>query len=104
MSCPDAVDETLESIWLGCMVPKRHARRAVTRNLLKRQMRAATLQWVQRLPAGLCLLLLRQPFVVSQYPSARSAALNAAVRKELDQLLQRFADLAARPAVAAPAR
>lgn len=99
VSCPEAVDEPLQNLWLGCMVPKRHAKRAVTRNLLKRQMRAATLQCVQRLPAGLCLLRLRQPFSLSQFPSARSQALSAAVRDELDQLLQRFADLAARAVV-----
>ena len=30
--------------WLGTVVPKRHAKRAVTRSLLKRQMRAALLR------------------------------------------------------------
>ena len=100
MSCPALVDEPLESLWLGCMVPKRHAKRAVTRNLLKRQMRAVTRQWVQRLPGGLCLVRLRQPFGARQFPSASSTALSTAIRKELDQLLQRFAE----PAAAMPAR
>ena len=29
------------NIWLGCVLPKRHARRAVTRSLLRREIRAA---------------------------------------------------------------
>jgi ribonuclease P protein component len=50
--CPQAVEDFGEiphqespdkgfPRWLGCVVPKRHARRAVTRNLIKRQVYAA---------------------------------------------------------------
>ena len=34
-----AVDDLSGQWWLGLVVPKRHARRSVTRSLLKRQMR-----------------------------------------------------------------
>jgi ribonuclease P protein component len=96
-TCPPAVDDRPESCWLGCMVPKRHARRAVTRSLLKRQMRAASERVHVQLPEGLTLIRLRQPFATQQYPSALSDALRKAVRDELDQLMQRFVSVA-RPA------
>lgn len=73
--------------WLGCLVPKRHARRAVTRNLLKRQVRAVFGRHVSALPAGLWLVRLKQGWPVSDFPSARSSALAAAARAELEQLL-----------------
>lgn len=38
-SCPPPVDELPTGWWLGTVVPKRHAKRSVTRNLIKRQMR-----------------------------------------------------------------
>ena len=77
-----------EARWLGCVVPKRHARRAVTRSMLKRQMRAAVERHAQALAPGLWLLRLRSGFAVKQFPSADSAALRAAARAELDTLLQ----------------
>ena len=73
--------------WLGCVVPKRHARRAVTRNLLKRQVRAAFDRHTAALPAGLWLVRLKQGWPVTDFPSARSAVLAAAARAELDLLL-----------------
>ncbi len=77
--------------WLGCMVPKRQARRAVTRNLLKRQMRESFRRHAPGLPKGLWLLRLHAGFTKAEYPSARSAALAAAVRSELDRLLEAVA-------------
>lgn len=91
--CPQPVDDLSTAapagLWLGCLVPKRQARRAVTRNLLKRQARAAFVRHAERLPRGLWLLRLRQPFSAELYPSAASEALARAVRAELDQLLAR---------------
>ena len=72
--------------WLGCLVPKRHARRAVTRSLIKRQMRAAAER--HALAPGLWLLRLRSGFATSEFPSAASQALRQAARLELDTLLQ----------------
>jgi ribonuclease P protein component len=79
------------SRWLGCVVPKRHARRAVTRNLIKRQVYAAAGRVEAALPGGMWLVRLRQPFAVTQYPSAASDALRAVVRQELDRMLVKAA-------------
>ena len=77
--------------WLGVVVPKRHARRSVTRSLLKREIRAAVARHAERLDAGLWLVRLRAPFDTQSYVSAASAALRLAVRDELDELLLRAA-------------
>jgi ribonuclease P protein component len=77
--------------WLGLVVPKRHAKRAVTRNLVKRQMRAVFADQAAGLGAGLWVLRLRSGFPVQEFPSAASDALRAAVRAELTTMLQRAA-------------
>ena len=81
------VDKLPEGCWLGCLVPKRHARRAVTRSLLKRQMRAAAQRYADTMAPGMWLLRLRSGFATSQFPSAGSKALREAARQELDALL-----------------
>ena len=73
--------------WLGVAVPKRFARRAVTRSLLKRQARAAAVRHVDRLGPGLWVIRQRAAFPVAVYPAAASAALEEVVRGELDALL-----------------
>jgi ribonuclease P protein component len=87
--CPQPVDDSPSGLWLGCVVPKRHARRAVTRNLLKRQMRHAFERHAASLPQGHWLVRLHAGFPVTQFVSARSAALALAARTELDGLLGR---------------
>lgn len=84
---------------LGLVIPKRHARRAVTRNLFKRQARAIWQQTGSTLALGDWVLRLRAPFDVKQYPSARSDALRLIVRLELQGLFK--AAGRARPAEAA---
>jgi len=74
---------------LGVVVPKRHARRAVTRSLIKREVRAAWRCRASALDAGLWLVRLRAGFEASRYPSAASVALRAAVRLEVGQVLDR---------------
>ena len=69
------------------MVPKRLARRAVTRNVIRRQVREAASRW--SLTDRLCLVRLRKAFDPRQFPSAASAALRAQVRAELDDLMRR---------------
>ncbi len=81
------VDNIGGAVWMGCVVPKRHAKRAVTRNLLKRQIRAAFVRHAGRLPGGLWLVRLRLGFAAAQFVSARSDLLAAAARAELDRLL-----------------
>ena len=83
------MDKFSGRLWLGCVVPKRHARRAVTRNLLKRQARSAFQRHASRLPPGLWLLRLQAPFAKAEFISASSLRLARAVRSELDALLAR---------------
>ncbi len=83
------------AVWLGAVVPKRHAKRAVTRSLLKRQIRAAVLGHERALAGGLWVVRLRAPFDRAAFVSAASEALKHAARAELEQLL---ASAAQRPA------
>ena len=76
-----------EAVWLGAVVPKRHAKRSVTRTLLKRQIRAAVTGRSDGLAAGLWVVRLRAPFDRAHFVSAASDALRRAARDELDQLL-----------------
>ena len=91
-----SVDNSPPALWIGCVVPKRHARRAVTRSLLKRQIRGVFSQHACRLPAGQWLVRLRQPFATGKFVSSSSAALRQAARDELDALLSLAATAAAR--------
>ena len=78
-------------LWLGLVVPKRHARRAVTRNLVKRQMRAQAVASQHGLAPGQWLIRLRAPLDARRFTSASSAQLHAAVRAELAQVFARVA-------------
>lgn len=88
------VDDSVESAlllgsqWLGAVVPKRHARRAVTRSLLKRQIYAAGERHRGRIGSGLWVVRQRAPFDREQFPSAASDALKAIARAELDSLFE----------------
>lgn len=75
--------------WLGLVVPKRHAKRAVTRNLIKRQLRAAMVRHAARLPAGLWVVRLRSVFDRQQFPSPASDALRHCAQAEIDVLFDR---------------
>jgi ribonuclease P protein component len=84
----DNYPPTVPCPWrLGLVVPKRHARRAVTRSLLKRQMRAAMQRHAQHLPPGMWVLRLRSAIDVAQFPAAASGAMRRILRAELDALL-----------------
>lgn len=79
-------------VWVGAMVPKRWARRAVTRNSIKRQIYtvsgAASEGLLQR---SAHVVRLRAAFDRKAFVSATSDRLKAAVRAELQQLLTRAA-------------
>ena len=75
------------ALWLGAVVPKRHARRSVTRTLLKRQIRAAVQGHGASLAGGLWIVRLRAPFERAMFVSAASDALKQAARAELERLL-----------------
>lgn len=75
-----------DDAWLGAMVPKRWARRAVTRNTIKRQVYALGLSFEAALCHGAHVVRLHRAFDRQQFPSATSPALKVAVRAELSQL------------------
>jgi len=82
------VDQSpLTGLWLGLVVPKRHAKRAVTRTLLKRRIRAAIASTATALPAGLWVVRLRTSFARSEFISAASDRLNQAATDELTTLM-----------------
>jgi len=72
--------------WLGAIVPKRWARRAVTRNAIKRQIYTVSLDFEAALPAAAHVVRLRTGFDKAQFHSATSPALKQAVRAELQRL------------------
>ena len=86
-----AVPQGQPGVWLGAMVPKRWARRAVTRNAIKRQVYALGTALEPRLPPAAFVVRLRAGFDRRQFPSAWSEPLRQAVRAELQQLLARVA-------------
>lgn len=85
--------------WVGTLVPKRWARRAVTRNLMRRQIYAVAAEHTATLAHRAVVVRLRSGFDRKVYPSAASDALKAVVRGELLQLFER---LGARHAPGAP--
>ena len=80
-----------QDVWLGAMVPKRWAKRAVTRNTIKRQIYAISAQFEVRLPCAAHVVRLRSGFDRQQFISATSPMLKLAVRQELEQLFERAA-------------
>ena len=83
---------------LGLVLPKKQAKRSVTRSLIRHQAREALRRHA---PSVLAhgrygdevdgwVLRLRAPFDRQQFPSAASPALNALVRQELDELWHRL--------------
>lgn len=81
------MDNVRPTIALGVLVPKRHARRAVTRNLIRRLVRAVFALHLAGLPSGRWLVRLKAPFPAREFVSAASPSLAAAIRDELGQLL-----------------
>ena len=74
------------AVRVGAVIPKRWARRSVTRSLLKRQVFAAFERHLDQLPSGMWVVRLRSSFEKSQFPSAASQALRLAARSELERL------------------
>ena len=77
------------TVWLGAMVPKRWAKRAVTRNCIKRQIYNVSAEFEYTLTPGAHLVRLRSGFDRSQFVSASSDLLRATVRAELLALFAR---------------
>jgi len=92
-SCANPVQAlfAVDDVWLGAMVPKRWARRAVTRNTIKRQVYTVSQEFESSLAHAAHVVRLRSGFDRQHFVSATSDALKAAVRIELQQLFARAA-------------
>jgi len=77
-------------VWLGVMLPKRWARRAVTRNTIRRQIYETARALPAAPPPSAWVVRLRSEFSRKQFLSATSEPLKRAVRAELQQLLGRM--------------
>ena len=80
--------EASRTLWLGVTVPKRFARNAVTRSLIKRQIRTAMERCAPHLVAGMWIVRLRHGFDRVNYRSAASDGLRNDVAAELDALMR----------------
>lgn len=69
-------------------MPKRFAKRAVTRNLIKRQIRAAMAKHAPTLPPGLWVVRLRSPFDKREFLSPSSELLRETAHSEIAQLFE----------------
>ena len=76
----------VQDTWLGVIVPKRWAKRAVTRNTIKRQIYAVSTDSSCHLPPAAHVVRLRAGFDRAQFISATSDKLKIAVRAELQHL------------------
>jgi ribonuclease P protein component len=76
---------------IGVICPKRWAKRAVTRNTIKRQIYAVTSELESQLPIACVVLRLASGFSREMFPSATSPALKAALRTELLTLIGKLA-------------
>jgi ribonuclease P protein component len=77
--------------WVGALIPKRWAKRAVTRNTIKRQIYAVSQSIESELPAAAHVVRLRAGFDRARFVSATSDVLRQAVRAELQELFARAA-------------
>ena len=78
-----------ESACIGAMVPKRWAKRAVTRNLIKRQIYSLAETYATSFPATAHVVRLSSAFDAMCFKSASSDHLKQAVRAEIEQLFTR---------------
>lgn len=75
-------------VWLGIVLPKRYARRAVTRSMLKRQIRSGVERLADCLPFGMWVFRLRSSYDARRYVAAAPGELRLTVRSEVTELLQ----------------
>ena len=76
--------------WIGALVPKRWAKRAATRNAIRRQVYQIGPRMAPLLGVSACVVRLRAAFDRALFPSASSVLLKKAVRSELEQLFVRL--------------
>ena len=73
-------------LMLGALTPKRWAKRAVTRNLIRRQIHSVSEEFAPKLMPTPYVVRLRNTFDTQKFISGSSSALKIAVREELTQL------------------
>jgi ribonuclease P protein component len=73
-------------LMMGALTPKRWAKRAVTRNLIRRQIHAVSYEFEKNLKSTAYVVRLRASFDTQRFVSASSEALKQTVREELKQL------------------
>jgi ribonuclease P protein component len=78
----------VQATWIGAMVPKRWAKRAVTRNAIKRQIYTVSDDFSQQYPLAAYVVRLRREFSRKEFISASSEQLKLAVRAEVQALMQ----------------
>ena len=79
----------IPEVWMGAMVPKRWARRAVTRNTIKRQIYSVSSAVEASLPVAAHVVRLRASFQREHFKSATSDVLKRTVRQEIEQLFSK---------------
>lgn len=84
----------VQDMWIGAMVPKRWAKRAVTRNAIKRQIYTVSADFSQQYPQAAYVVRLRREFSRKEFISASSEQLKQAVRAEVQTLMQAGAQAA----------
>ena len=98
---PKVVLFDVQGVWLAAMVPKRWAKRAVTRNTIRRQIYSVSADFESALAEAAHVIRPRSAFNRTLFPSATSDQLKSAVREELQQL---FASATSRSAWVASQR
>ena len=78
----------VSDVWIGAMVPKRWAKRAVTRNAIKRQIYTLSADLLHHYPQAAFLVRMRREFSRKKFVSATSVQLMDAVRAEVIVLMQ----------------
>lgn len=81
----------VRDVWMGAIVPKRWAKRAVTRNAIKRQIYNVSTDLKSALPVAAHVVRLRAGFDRGQFKSATSDGLKKAVRAEIELLFSKIA-------------
>jgi ribonuclease P protein component len=77
-----------QDMWVGAMVPKRWAKRAVTRNAIKRQIYTVSLDFSRQYPQAALVVRLRSSYARTEFASAVSDQLKQAVRAEVQALMR----------------
>ena len=73
-------------LMMGALTPKRWAKRAVTRNMIRRQIHAVSHEFEKGLKPTAYVVRLRAAFNTQKFVSASSNLLKQTVREELKQL------------------